>query len=167
MREEEIHCGKDFRNRPDTGRVCRISVQMGRGEKARQRMAGEWIRLFVRWGYALEQEHVRLYDFLSFMKRQMHPCRHFWMRSVYVCAAIRIKRTENLAGLSAEAQKENCRSGRRAGKSLRLPREHFMAKAVQRICDAMKSAENGWKNFWQSHDWNFFKNSGCICLLEC
>ena len=29
-------------------------------------MAGEWIRLFVRWGYALEQEHVRLYDFLSF-----------------------------------------------------------------------------------------------------
>ena len=32
-----------------------------------------------------------------------------------------------------------------------------MAKAVQRICDAMKSAENGWKNFWQSHDWNFFK----------
>ena len=36
------------------------------GEKARQRMAGEWIRLFVRWGYALEQEHVRLYDFLSF-----------------------------------------------------------------------------------------------------
>ena len=26
------------------------------GEKARQRMAGEWIRLFVRWGYALEQE---------------------------------------------------------------------------------------------------------------
>ena len=39
--------------------------------------------------------------------------------------------------------------------------------AVQRICDAMKSAENGWKNFWQSHDWNFLKNSGCICLLEC
>ena len=36
------------------------------GEKARQRMAGEWIRLFVRWEYALEQEHVRLYDFLSF-----------------------------------------------------------------------------------------------------
>ena len=36
------------------------------GEKTRQRMAGEWIRLFVRWGYALEQEHVRLYDFLSF-----------------------------------------------------------------------------------------------------
>ena len=36
------------------------------GEKARQRMAEEWIRLFVRWGYALEQEHVRLYDFLSF-----------------------------------------------------------------------------------------------------
>ena len=36
------------------------------GEKARQRIAGEWIRLFVRWGYALEQEHVRLYDFLSF-----------------------------------------------------------------------------------------------------
>ena len=33
MREEEIHCGKDFRNRPDTGRVCRIFVQMGRGEK--------------------------------------------------------------------------------------------------------------------------------------
>lgn len=54
-----------------------------------------------------------------------------------------------------QKHKENCRSGRRAGKSLRLPWEHFMAKAVQRICDAMKSAENGWKNFWQSHDWNF------------
>ena len=104
------------------------------GEKARQRMAGEWIRLFVRWGYALEQEHVRLYDFLSFYET---------------------------ADASMQA------SGRRAGKSLRLPREHFMAKAVQRICDAMKSAENGWKNFWQSHDWNFLKNSGCICLLEC
>lgn len=35
-----------------------------------------------------------------------------------------------------------------------------MAKAVQRICDAMKSAENGWKNFWQSHDWNFLKTAG-------
>ena len=57
MREEEIHCGKDFRNRPDTGRVCRISVQMGRGGKS-QTADG--------WGYALEQEHVRLYDFLSF-----------------------------------------------------------------------------------------------------
>lgn len=34
MREEEIHCGKDFRNRPDTGRVCWISVQMGRGGKS-------------------------------------------------------------------------------------------------------------------------------------
>ena len=63
----KIHCGKDFRNRPDTGRVCWISVQMGRGEKARQRIAGEWIRLFVRWGYALEQEHVRLCDFFVFL----------------------------------------------------------------------------------------------------
>ena len=35
MREEEIHCGKDFRNRPDTGRVCRIFVQMGRGGKSK------------------------------------------------------------------------------------------------------------------------------------
>lgn len=166
MREEEIHCGKDFRNRPDTGRVCRIFVQMGRGGKARQRMAGEWIRLFVRWGYALEQEHVRLYDFCLFMKRQMHPCRHFWMRSVYVCATIRIQAGRKSGRIVCRSTKENCRSGRRAGKSLRLPREHFMAKAVQRICDAMKSAENGWKISGRVTI-GIFKNSGCICLLEC
>ena len=83
------------------------------GEKARQRMAGEWIRLFVRWGYALEQEHVRLYDFLSFMKRQMHPCRHFWMRSVYVCAAIRIQADRKSGRIVCRSTKENCRSGRR------------------------------------------------------
>ena len=136
------------------------------GEKARQRMAGEWIRLFVRWGYALEQEHVRLYDFLSFYETA-DASRHFWMRSVYVCATIRIQADRKYGRIVCRSTKENCRSGRRAGKSLRLPREHFMAKAVQRICDAMKSAENGWKNFWQSHDWNFLKNSGCICLLEC
>ena len=123
------------------------------GEKARQRMAGEWIRLFVRWGYALEQEHVRLYDFLSFYET--------------ADASIRIQAGRKSGRIVCRSTKENCRSGRRAGKSLRLPREHFMAKAVQRICDAMKSAENGWKNFWQSHDWNFLKNSGCICLLEC
>ena len=105
--------------------------------------------------------------FCLFMKRQMHPCRHFWMRSVYVCATIRIQAGRKSGRIVCRSTKENCRSGRRAGKSLRLPREHFMAKAVQRICDAMKSAENGWKNFWQSHDWNFLKNSGCICLLEC
>lgn len=83
--------------------------------------------------------------FCLFMKRQMHPCRHFWMRSVYVCATIRIQADRKSGRIVCRSTKENCRSGRRAGKSLRLPREHFMAKAVQRICDAMKSAENGWK----------------------
>lgn len=137
------------------------------GEKARQRMAGEWIRLFVRWGYALEQEHVRLYDFLSFYETADASMQAF-LDEVCVC----MRNHQNPSGrksgrIVCRSTKENCRSGRRAGKSLRLPREHFMAKAVQRICDAMKSAENGWKNFWQSHDWNFLKNSGCICLLEC
>lgn len=37
------------------------------GEKARQRMAGEWIRLFVRWGYALEQESCAVVRFFVFL----------------------------------------------------------------------------------------------------
>ena len=100
------------------------------GEKARQRMVEEWIRLFVRWGYALEQEHVRLYDFLSFYETADASMQAF-LDEVCVC----MRNHQNPSG--------------------------------QKICDAMKSAENGWKNFWQSHDWNFLKNSGCICLLEC
>lgn len=43
-----------------------VLYEWAEGEKARQRMAREWIRLFVRWEYALEQEHVRLYDFFCF-----------------------------------------------------------------------------------------------------
>ena len=122
------------------------------GEKARQRMAGEWIRLFVRWGYALEQEHVRLYDFLSFYETADASMQAF-LDEVCVCM-------RNHQNPSGQKIWQDCLQKHK--------RElHFMAKAVQRICDAMKSAENGWKNFWQSHDWNFLKNSGCICLLEC
>ena len=137
------------------------------GEKARQRMAGEWIRLFVRWGYALEQEHVRLCDFLSFYETADASMQAF-LDEVCVC----MRNHQNPSGHKIwqdclQKHKRELQIGQEAGKSLRLPQEHFMAKAVQRICDAMKSAENGWKNFWQSHDWNFLKNSGCICLLEC
>jgi hypothetical protein len=35
------------------------------GEKRKQAMMEEWLRLFVRWEYALRSEHVRLYDFLE------------------------------------------------------------------------------------------------------
>ena len=38
-----------------------------RGKKPDSGWRGEWIRLFVRWEYALEQEHVRLYDFFVFL----------------------------------------------------------------------------------------------------
>ena len=71
------------------------------GEKARQRMAGEWIRLFVRWEYALEQEHVRLYDFLSFYETADASMQAF-------LDEVRVY----MAGLSAEAQK---RTADRAG----------------------------------------------------
>ena len=83
------------------------------GEKARQRMAGEWIRLFVRWGYALEQEHVRLCDFLSFYETADAYMQAF-LDEVCVCMRNHQnpKRTQNLAGLSAEAQK---RTADRAG----------------------------------------------------
>ena len=135
------------------------------GEKARQRMAGEWIRLFVRWGYALEQEHVRLYDFLSFYETADASMQAF-LDEVCVC----MRNHQNPSGQKIwqdclQKHKRELQIGQEGWEI--LPREHFMAKAVQRICDTMKSAENGWKNFWQSHDWNFLKNSGCICLLEC
>ena len=133
------------------------------GEKARQRMAGEWIRLFVRWGYVLEQEHVRLYDFLSFYETADASMQAFLDE---VCVCMRNHQNPSGQKIWQDCLQKHKRE-LQIGKSLRLPREHFMAKAVQRICDAMKSAENGWKNFWQSHDWNFLKNSGCICLLEC
>lgn len=167
MREEEIHCGKDFRNRPDTGRVCRIFVQMGRGGKSQTADGGEWIRLFVRWGYALEQEHVRLYDFCLFMKRQMHPCRHFWMRSVYVCATIRIQADRKYGRIVCRSTKENCRSGRRAGKSLRLPREHFMAESSAENLRCNEICRKRMEKFLAESRLEFLKNSGCICLLEC
>ena len=115
------------------------------GEKARQRMAGEWIRLFVRWGYALEQEHVRLYDFLSFYETADASMQAF-LDEVCVC----MRSHQNPSGQKIW---QDCLQKHK--------------RELQRICDAMKSAENGWKNFWQSHDWNFLKNSGCICLLEC
>ena len=132
------------------------------GEKARQRMAGEWIRLFVRWGYALEQEHVRLYDFLSFYETADASMQAF-LDEVCVC----MRSHQNPSGHKIW---QDCL--RKHKRELQIGQEGWeiltsAAGAVQRICDAMKSAENGWKNFWQSHDWNFLKNSGCICLLEC
>lgn len=159
MREEEIHCGKDFRNRPDTGRVCRISVQMGRGGKS-QTADGGMDTPVCALGICTGTGTRAVVRFLSFYETADASMQAF-LDEVCVC----MRNHQNPSGQKIwqdclQKHKENCRSGRRAGKSLRLPWEHFMAKAVQRICDAMKSAENGWKNFWQSHDWNFLKNSG-------
>lgn len=93
--------------------------------------------------------------FLSFYETADASMQAF-LDEVCVCMRNHQNQADTKSGrIVCRSTKENCRSGRRAGKSLRLPQEHFMAKAVQRICDAMKSAENGWKNFWQSHDWNF------------
>ena len=131
-------------------------------------MAGEWIRLFVRWGYALEQEHVRLYDFLSFYETADASMQAFLDE---VCVCMRNHQNPSGQKIWQDCLQKHKRELQIGQEGWEIPyvcaREHFMAKAVQRICDAMKSAENGWKNFWQSHDWNFLKNSGCICLLEC
>lgn len=67
--------------------------------------------------------------FCLFMKRQMHPCRHFWMRSVYVCATIRIQAGRKSGRIVCRSTKVNCRSGRRAGKSLRLPAGAFYGES--------------------------------------
>ena len=53
------------------------------GEKARQRMAGEWIRLFVRWEYALEhREH-----------KKHHTCSRIGCPNPFSCK--KIKRQPN------------------------------------------------------------------------
>ena len=132
------------------------------GEKARQRMAGEWIRLFVRWEYALEQEHVRLYDFLSFYETADASMQAF-LDEVCVC----MRNHQNPSGQKIwqdclQKHKRELQIGQEGWEILTSAAGAFYGES-----SAMKSAENGWKNFWQSHDWNFLKNSGCICLLEC
>lgn len=69
-------------------------------------MAGEWIRLFVRWGYALEQEHVRLYDFCLY--ETADASMQAFLDEVCVCMRNHQNPSgqKNLAGLSAEAQRE-------------------------------------------------------------
>lgn len=66
MREEEIHCGKDFRNRPDTGRVCWISVQMGRGGKSQTADGGGMDTLVCALGICTGTGICAVVRFLSF-----------------------------------------------------------------------------------------------------
>ena len=167
MREEESIVARIFGTVLILAGCAGFLYKWAEGEKARQRMAGNGYACLCAGNMHWNRNTCGCTIFCLFMKRQMHPCRHF-LDEVCVC----MRNHQNPSGQKIwqdclQKHKSKLQIGQEAGKSLRLPREHFMAKAVQRICDAMKSAENGWKNFWQSHDWNFLKNSGCICLLEC
>lgn len=127
------------------------------GEKARQRMAGEWIRLFVRWEYALEQEHVRLYDFLSFYETADASMQAF-LDEVCVC----MRNHQNPSGQKIwqdclQKHKRELQVGQEGWETLRLPREHFMAKAVQRICNANEICRKRMEKFLAESRLEFLK----------
>lgn len=76
------------------------------------------------------------------------------------------KRTENMAGLSAEAQSK-LQIGQEGWEILTSAAGAFYGESSAENLRCNEICRKRMENFWQSHDWNFLKNSGCICLLEC
>ena len=127
------------------------------GEKARQRMAGEWDTPVCALGICTGSRNMCGVRFLSFYETADASMQAF-LDEVCVC----MRSHQNPSGHKIwqdclQKHKRELQIGRRAGKSLRLPREHFMAKAVQRICDAMKSAEKRMEKFLAESRLEFFK----------
>lgn len=52
-------------------------LQWMEGEKQRQSLMAEWVRLFARWEYVLKQQPVPLYEFLHFYETDLQPVHTF------------------------------------------------------------------------------------------
>ena len=64
-------------------------------------------------------------------------------------------------------KKENCRSGRRAGKSLTSAAGAFYGESSAENLRCNEICRKRMEKFLAESRLEFFKNSGCICLLEC
>lgn len=140
---------------------------MGRGGKSQTADGGEWIRLFVRWGYALEQEHVRLCDFLSFYETADASMQAF-LDEVCVC----MRNHQNPSGHKIwqdclQKHKRELQIGQEGWEILTSAAGAFYGESSAENLRCNEICRKRMEKFLAESRLEFLKNSGCICLLEC